>query len=151
MNQRFETFTVLIAKINRNLRRLKNQEMAEYDLRGAQVMCLYYLALDESLTAAELCERCEEDKATISRSLDHLEKCGFVLRSASGTRRYKSPLTLTTLGHEVGVKVIEKVSGTLDKVSEIGAGITDEDRATFYRCLGTISDSLEQIANEQEQ
>jgi len=45
MTERFEIFTVLINRINRNIRRIKNQEMAEYDLRSAHVSCLYYLYL----------------------------------------------------------------------------------------------------------
>ena len=78
MKERFETFTVLIAKISRNIRKIKNQEMAEYNLRSAHISCLYYLYLSEGMTATELCERCEEDKATISRSLDYLEKNGYL-------------------------------------------------------------------------
>ena len=68
MTERFETFTVLIAKISRNIRKIKNQEMAEYDLRSSHISCLYYLYCTDKLTATELCDRCEEDKATISRS-----------------------------------------------------------------------------------
>ena len=79
MKERFETFTVLIAKINRNIRKIKNQEMAEYDLRSPHISCLYYLYSTNGLTATELCERCEEDKATISRSLDYLEKNGYIV------------------------------------------------------------------------
>ena len=74
MNERFERFTVLITKISRNIRKIKNKEMADYDLRSPHVSCLYYLYVSESLTATDLCERCEEDKATISRSIDFLEK-----------------------------------------------------------------------------
>ena len=58
MEERFETFTVLINRISRNIRKIKNQEMAEYQLRSAHVSCLYYLYLSERLTATELCERC---------------------------------------------------------------------------------------------
>lgn len=78
MEQRFETFTVLITKINRNIRKIKNREMAEYNLKGPHISCLYFIYLSGGLTATELCERCEEDKATVSRSLDFLEKNGFV-------------------------------------------------------------------------
>jgi hypothetical protein len=65
MQERFETFTVLINRISRNIRKIKNQEMAEYNLRSAHVSCLYYLFVSNGATATELCERCEEDKATI--------------------------------------------------------------------------------------
>ena len=74
MQQRFETFTVLVNKISRNIRKIKNQEMSEYHLRSSHISCLYYLYLSRGLTATDLCERCGEDKATISRSLDYLEK-----------------------------------------------------------------------------
>ena len=73
MENRFETFTVLVNRISRNIRRIKNQEMAEYDLRSAHISCLYYLYANPGLTATDLCERCEEDKATISRALEYLE------------------------------------------------------------------------------
>ena len=69
MQERFETFTVLINRISRDIRRIKNQEMAAYHLRSAHVSCLYYIYSLDGVTAAELCEHCEEDKATISRAL----------------------------------------------------------------------------------
>lgn len=78
MKERFETFTVLVNRISRNIRKIKNQEMAEYHLRSSHISCLYYLYLSEGLTATDLCEKCEEDKATISRSLDYLEKNNYL-------------------------------------------------------------------------
>ncbi len=42
MRERFETFTVLINRISRDIRRIKNQEMAAYHLRSVHVSCLYY-------------------------------------------------------------------------------------------------------------
>ena len=71
MEARFETFTVLINRISRSIRKIKNQEMAEYGLRSAHISCLYYLQQGEGLTATDLCERCEEDKATVSRALEY--------------------------------------------------------------------------------
>ena len=67
MKERFKTFTVLIAKISRNIKKIKNQEMEEYGLRCVHVTCLYYLHSAESLTATELCDMCGEDKANMSR------------------------------------------------------------------------------------
>ena len=80
MQERFETFTVLINRISRDIRKIKNQEMAAYHLRSAHVSCLYYIYSLGSVTSAELCEHCEEDKATISRAVDYLETNGFLLR-----------------------------------------------------------------------
>ena len=100
MENRFETFTVLINRISRNIRKIKNQEMEEYQLRSAHISCLYYLYASDGLTAAELCERCEEDKATISRALEFLEEEGYLSCESKTAKRYKSPLSLTEKGEQ---------------------------------------------------
>ena len=52
MEERFETFTVLIARISRSIKRIKAGEMAEFALKGPHVSCLYYLSQCGSMTAA---------------------------------------------------------------------------------------------------
>ncbi len=143
MQKRFETFTVLINRISRNIRKIKNQEMAEYNLRSAHVSCLYYLYTNKGATATDLCERCEEDKATISRAVDYLESNGFLTCESKNAKRYKSPLILTEKGNEAGKKIADKISGVLDAISD---GLTDEERVEFYRSLSIISESLEAVS-----
>ena len=145
MTQRFETFTVLINRISRNIRKIKNQEMAEYDLRSAHVSCLYYIYKTENITATELCEKCEEDKATISRALDFLEKNGFIVCQPKSTKRYKSPLVLSEKGIPVGKKIADKIDGVLD---EISGGLSEEERQAFYRSLSIIRASLDAVASK---
>ncbi len=147
MTERFETFTVLIAKISRNIRKIKNQEMIGYNLKSPHISCLYYLYCAESLTATDLCERCEEDKATISRSLDYLEKNGFITCESKSVKRYKSPLLLTEKGKEAGKIIAEKINGVLD---EISTGLTEEERIMFYRYLTIISDGLDTIGKRYD-
>ena len=62
MEERFETFTVLIARISRSIKRIKADEMADFELKGPHVSCLYYLSQRDGMTAAELCERCDETR-----------------------------------------------------------------------------------------
>lgn len=143
MVQRFETFTVLVNRISRNIRKIKNQEMAEYDLRSSHISCLYYLYVTQGLTATELCERCAEDKATISRSLDYLEKNGYITCESKSVKRYKSPLVLTAKGEHAGKKIADKIDRVLD---EISVGLSDEQREEFYRSLTIVSDNLDKIA-----
>lgn len=147
MQERFETFTVLINRISRNIRKIKNQEMAEYNLRSAHVSCLYYIYTLNGATATDLCERCEEDKATISRALDYLDTNGYITREIESTKRYKSPLLLTDKGKDVGKKISDKISGVLDTIS---VGLTEKDRIAFYRSLTIISDSLESVSKNKE-
>ncbi|MBQ5748527.1 MAG: winged helix-turn-helix transcriptional regulator [Oscillospiraceae bacterium] len=143
MNERFVTFSLLLNKINRNIRKMKNLEMAEYGLRSTHVTCLYHLYSAEALTATELCERCEEDKATISRALDFLEEQGFVVCECKTAKRYKSPMCLTEKGKEAGKKIFDKVNCVVDEVS---VGLTEEQRKTFYCYLSIISDQLDKAA-----
>ena len=147
MHERFETFTVLINRISRNIRKIKNQEMAEYNLRSVHVSCLYYLYISSGATATDLCERCEEDKATISRAIDYLETNGFLTCESKTAKRYKSTLMLTDKGNEVGKQIGDKISAVLDTVS---VDLTEEERAAFYRSLSIISKSLEDIAKNIE-
>lgn len=148
MKERFETFTVLITKISRNIRRIKNVKMAEYELRSPQISCLYYLYSEPGLTATELTERCEEDKATISRSLDFLEENGYLAPQKARTRKYRSPLTLTEKGREVGARIHSKVEHVLE---EVNFCLTEEERAAFYRSLSIISENLDRIAENSDE
>ena len=145
MKERFETFTVLINRISRNIRKIKNQEMAEYNLRNSHVSCLYFIYMAGEITATELCEKCEEDKATISRALDYLKKNDYIKCESKNTKRYKSPLVLTEKGALIGKKIGDKIDSVLD---EIGIGLSNEERNEFYRSLSIISDSLENVANK---
>ena len=143
MENRFETFTVLVNHISRNIRKIKNQEMAEYGLRSAHISCLYYLYANPGLTATDLCERCEEDKATISRALEHPEENDYLRREAKAAKRYKSPLTLTEKGNAAARLITGKINYVLEEVS---VGLTEEERLSFYRSLTIISDSLDAMA-----
>lgn len=141
MEQRFEAFTVLIGRISRDIRRLKTEQMESMDLKGPHVSCLYYLYTFGPLTAAELCERCEEDKAAISRSLDQLEREGYLCSRTPG-KKYRSPLELTEKGREVGAEVARRIGNIVRAASE---SLTESDREGMYRSLETICRNLEQI------
>lgn len=144
MKERFETFTVLMAKINRSIRKIKTEEMAEFNLKSPHVSCLYYLYRADSLTAKELCDICDEDKANISRSIDYLETNGYLTCISKTQKRYKSPLELTDKGREVGRRLAEKIESAL---ATVGEGLSEENRAIMYQSLEIIADNLQKICN----
>ena len=119
--------------------------MAEYELRSTHVSCLYYLYTNEGATATDLCERCEEDKATISRALEYLQTNGYLLCKEEGTKRYKCPLMLSEKGNEAGRKISDKIVAVLEQIS---GGLTEQERRAFYRSLLIISDSLDAAAEK---
>jgi len=147
MNERFERFTVMIAKINRNIRKIKIQEMAEYSLGSPHISCLYYLYSHNTVTATDLCEKCDEDKATISRSIEHLEKNGYLTCESKHIKRYKSPIVLTEKGKAVAKKIFDKVNAVLDEISE---KMSENERIEFYRSLTVINEGLDAICKRFE-
>ena len=96
------------------------------------------------MTSKELCERCEEDKATISRSLDYLEKNGYLVCKSDSKKRYNAPFELTERGMRAGKRIADKISVVLD---EISVGVPDADRMIFYRSLNIISENIDKVAN----
>ena len=146
MEQRFETFTVLIGKISRNIKRIKSTQMAQLDLKGPHVSCLYYLYRCGPLTAAELCDRCEEDKGAVSRSLDFLEKNGYLTCLSDGGKKYKAPLLLTPKGQQAGAAVSQRIDGILNLAS---LGLTPQEREIMYAALEKISANLEKLIESE--
>ena len=145
MEERFKTFTVLVAKISRCIRKIKTEEMEEFQLKSPHVSCLYYLYKRDGLTAKELCDVCEEDKAAVSRSIEYLEENGYIRCESQAKKRYKSPLFLTEKGGEAGARIAEKIDRILEEAS---AGLTEENRVIFYQSLTLIADNLQKICEK---
>ena len=143
MQERFEKFTVLVAKAARNIRKIKTGEMAEFDLKSPHVSCLYYLYKSGPLTAKALCDICEEDKASISRSVEFLELNGYLVCTSASKKRYKSPFELTEKGREVAKIITQKIDAILEGASQ---GLSEEERLVFYKSFTLISNNLQKIA-----
>ena len=147
MNEKYKIFTVLMANINRSIRKIKTEEMAEFHLKIPHVSCLYYLYKKDTLTAKELCDICEEDKANVSRALDYLQTNGYLVRQNEENKKYKSHLALTEMGRSVAGKIVEKIDRILE---EAGEGISDADREIMYRSLFQISTNLQKRCNQYD-
>ncbi len=148
MKDRFEIFTTQIAKISRNIRKIKTEEMLKYNLKSPHVSCLYYLYKSEgTLTSKQLCEVCDEDKAAISRSIEFLKERGYIDYNPQNEKKYKSPITLTQKGEEVASEVAEKIDSVLKLASE---GLSEKNRQIFYQSLILISDNLQKISDSNK-
>jgi len=147
MQKRFRTFTLLNAQISRCLRRIKTEEMADMELKSGHVSCLHYLHKTGPMTAKELCELCEEDKANISRSMEYLEKNGYLSSIQETGRCYKRRYRLTEKGMEAAELLDEKIGRVL---TIAGEGVNDADRAVMYACLTKIGANLQRICDEYD-
>lgn len=148
MLDRFSTFTVLVDKLKRNIRKIKTEEMAEFELKSPHVSCLYYLYRFNSLTSKELAEICEEDKASVSRSLDYLETNGYVCCANNVRKRYKSPFLLTQKGISVAKIIADKAENILREASN---GLSESERNVMYKGLTLISQNLDRICGKYEE
>ena len=148
MEERFQTFTVLITNLSRSIHKIKTEEMAKFNLKSSHVSCLYYLYKERTLTAKELCDICEEDKANVSRSLKYLEQNGYLMCESATRKRYQSPLGLTEKGREVGRRIAERIDSILKKASE---GLDEASREIMYRCLTSVSRNLQTLCHNEKQ
>ena len=149
MQDRFKTFTVLIDKLKRCIRKIKSEEVSEFNLKSPHVSCLYYLYTeDEPLTAKEIEELCEEDKASVSRSIEYLEENGYLVGGEKNRKRYKTPLVLTEKGNSVAKAIVEKINSVLSQSNE---GLSQEELATMYKGLSLVCQNLQRICDSYDE
>ena len=78
MNQRFDAFVTGITVCYKYIQKIKSLEVTDLGLKGAHVMCMFYLNQHpEGLTASQLCSLCAEDKAAVSRTATAISPKGM--------------------------------------------------------------------------
>ncbi|MBR2336422.1 MAG: MarR family transcriptional regulator [Clostridia bacterium] len=145
MEGRFSAFTYLISSLNRYIRKIKTEEVLEYELKSPHVSCLYYIHKAGKITAKELCDACGDDKGAVSRSLESLEKKGLVTGAPIEGKKYKMPLILTEKGTAIAEDLSKKIDNALEKAGE---GLSEEDRITMYRSLEIINRNLSELCKK---
>lgn len=146
MVSRFEQFSTAIAGIHRNIQKIERVEMAKYGLKGPHAQCLLTMSrYPEGITATQLCESCDKDKAAISRTVAELETAGMVCRTDPGGKRYRSRLSLTESGAVAAKAVMGKVKLA---VSQATGDYGWEQQAIFTQTLAMLAANLETICRE---
>ncbi len=145
MEERFRTFTVLITKLYRSIRKIKSEETEEYGLNSQHVSCLYYLYKEKTLTLTELVDISLEDKAIVSKATSYLEKSGLIICDSTQKKRYNSYFELTEKGKNVAKSIATKIDNVLDYVSN---EVSDEDRKILYKSLTSISNKLDEFCEK---
>lgn len=142
-NNRYEIFSSAISQLLKAMQLLKSRKMAQYGLKGTTCMCMIQILRSENgLTAGELAEQGEIDKAQVSRCVSELIEQGYIFRDERDGRRYKQKYRLTECGREVA----EDVNRHLYDVQEcINKGISEEDLAAFYRVLDAFCANFAEV------
>ena len=143
MLDRFEQFTAAISAINRCVQKLERDEMEKYGYKGAFAQYLMVLsAHPEGLTAAQLCEHSDRDKAAVSRIVSEMTDKGLLLPRSQQDKSYKALLFLSDEGKKAAEIVASRAQAAVEAV---GRELSDSERAVFYMALSSISKNLEEL------
>ena len=146
MIQRFEQFVSYISAIHRDIQRIEREEMEKLGLKGAYAQ--YLVAMQrypEGITAADLCEVCDKDKAAVSRAVTEMEKHGLLSKLGGHENQYRALLRLTEQGKTAAEYVCRKAVSAVQIAAE---EIDDETRTALYRALRSISRQMQYICKE---
>lgn len=146
MLNRFARFSLAINEIYRYWHQLTAEEMTEYGLKGPH--CTYLLHISqhpEGLTAPQLCELCGKDKADVSRTMAIMEQKGMVTKEGTHQNLYRGVYKLTDLGVEAAEHVHRRASLAVELA---GKDLTEDERATFYAALDSITENLRSLTQK---
>ncbi len=136
---RLDKFMTLVVGASRSVTRLKAKHMTEYGLGSTHTMCLRQLySSPEGLTRTQLAERCELDKAQVSRIVGELSECGCIAEGQAKSN-YKRRIILT----DDGRRIAEDINQIVLRINRFVSGtLTDEEISTFYKVFGQICENL---------
>ena len=141
---RLDEFMTLVVGASRCVTKLKSRYMSKYGLGSTHTMCIRKLYASKSgLTRTQIADKCELDKAQVSRIIGELAQKGFV-SEGSDTSSYKRRVTLT----DEGKKTAEEINDAVLRINTyVSQEIPEEDVETFYRVFDHIYKNLK-IAEE---
>ena len=145
MLNRYEIFSSSISSIYHFIEKIERNEMVRYGGKGP--FAQYLAALQrhpQGLTAAQLSDICDRDKAAVSRAVNEMEEMGL-LEKKSGSHAYRAPLMLTEKGREAAEFVCRQACAAVEAG---GKGLSEEERRILYTSLELIARNLEAISRE---
>ena len=143
MLTRYGKFTYTISEISKNLQKVSQDEMKKFGLHGSYAKYVLAILRGGPMTAAQLAETCDRNKADVSRAIGVLEADGVVVKLVSDTN-YRVRIALTERGEMIGNKLSERLKLVLGHVS---GDISEEELASFYHTLEVISQNLQKISD----
>lgn len=142
----YEQFSVSISSAFHDIQRIQRAVMARFGLKGSHARCIIALRnAGEGITAAQLSQVYEKDKAAISRTVADLESMGLVRRETVGGSHYRARIYLTDRGREVAAAVNQAAQAAVERAGE---GLEEGQREIFYSVLGKICGNLRTICRE---
>ncbi len=121
--------------------------MAKYGLKGSHAQCILALFVsDGGLSARELCEACDKDKAAISRTVAELELAGYINKLLDGDNVYRAKHILSKKGEALAKEIQQKAIAAVKKAD---MGISEQELLAFYNTLDAFAKNLDKISREE--
>ena len=122
------------------------EKMEKYGLKGVYSQFLVSIQrYKDGITAAQLCEVCDLDKAAVSRAVAEMTQRDLLERVCANETGYRARLKLTDKGQEAA-NYVNRLA--LTAVEAAGKALTDESRAVMYTALESIAAELSVICKE---
>lgn len=122
----------LVTQAQRHIHRGLGLRLQEHGITVAQWSVLVVLWEVDGLTQKELCERVTVDAATLSRTIDRMERDGLVTRVRSETDRRQVHVNLTEYGAGLWRELVPEAEAMLNLALE---GFSDAEEETLRRLL----------------
>jgi len=111
----------------------------ELGLYQGQAFVLYALWDEDGLPQSELTERLQRSPSTITKTVQRLEKAGFVKRCSDHADERISRVFLTDAGRDIR-PTVEEIWNKLDQ--QLFAGFRPEELALFADLLARVCDNI---------
>ncbi|XPV67809.1 MAG: MarR family winged helix-turn-helix transcriptional regulator [Halarcobacter sp.] len=117
-----------------------NQKIKEFDISPEQWSLIFRIVENPGLTQRELANSTYKDQANITRSLDRLEKKGFLTRISNGEDRRVMNISPTPKAKELVEKVVP-ISQEYNQL--LSKGLSEEEYRSLIRLLNKVYINIE--------
>ena len=144
---RFEFFVLNIDAIHKSIGRVKQDIIADTELKGVHTLWLYELWKNrDGLTSAQLAAKSNIDRSLVSREVRFLMDSGYITLAGGAKKRgYNTRLLLTDLGRELGEEIFNSAK-TIQ--TAVGDGISDEELSVFYDVLSRLNANFDKLCKD---
>ncbi len=129
-------------KINQCL----SKDLIEFDIAPEQRVILEVVDKNEKISQNELSQFLKKDKTTVSRTLDVIEKKGYIVRKYTNEDKRIKFITLTSFGKEALYKTEEIVTSFRKKTLN---NFSKEEIDAFFDFLEKLSLNIERNDDEE--
>ncbi len=132
-----------ISVLYRKMNVLTNQRLAHLGVSGAKAMFLFCIRDHKAMSQVEICRVLDMDKSTVAKMLARMEKDGLIRKTVNPEDVRAVRVSLT----DKAVDLVGQAQNVMNQwVADATAGLTREERETFFVLLERMADKAVEMA-----